>query len=213
MNLSTPLTERALVASWYLTLYNHHSEIWSKSKMSEMDKTYVQKQHPVSLKILMDLPKGVNPETVAKIGEYMPIDLFFDGLLDYVYNDCMRNLLDSVSFASEQIENVDIRHTRESALMELINDNVQSMMEAFRQTLTQMTLYFGNPVGKYIIEAVAYDSSNETLIAKVVLQEAEEPPEVDAGELIEQENEEDDDEGPETEGEETDEDTVEEDDD
>lgn len=194
MNHSIQLTEQGLVASWYLTLYNHPSILWSTSKMSES--VLPKALHPVSIKIVMDLPVGVDPKTIDKIGEYMPLDLFFDGLLDYVYNDCLRNLLEAVSMASEDIENVELRHVRETALMELINDNVQTWAELFRKQLMYMTLYFGEPTGKYVIEHAVYDSSNESLAARVVLQDQDDQPDTDAVELIEQENEEEDDEGP-----------------
>ncbi len=191
MNTSIPRIDyAAAVALWQLLLYNHSFE---KSKMESI----------TSIKIIMDLPVGVKPEVVDKIAQLMPIDLFFDGLLSYVYNDCMRDLMESISMSVEDIENPDLRHERENALMDLINDNIQDMVAAFRTALSCATpsLYTGSFIGKWKVVAVAYDSSSEALAARLEYsdEEDEEDGAVDATAIIDEENEEEEDDRPESE--------------
>ena len=184
MSTSTQRTDYLRSVLWYLLLYNYSFE---KSEMESLS----------SIKIIMDLPVGVKPEVVDKIGQLMPIDLFFDGLLSYVYNDCMRDLMESISMSFEEIENPDLRHERENTLMDLINDNIQDMVAAFRSALSGATpsLYTGTAVGKWKVVAVAYDSANEALAARLEYgdDEDEEDGAGEAGAIIDEENEEEDD--------------------
>jgi hypothetical protein len=157
--------------------------------MSEVSKIKEDPNSVGRIKILMDLPNGIDPAVLDKIGKLMPINMFFDGLLDYVYNNCMRNLLEYIDAAAQEIESPEKRKEYEDELMDLVNENVTDMVAAFRKSLGQLGLYNEAQTGfKWIIETIVYDSTEETLAAVVVSEPDSGEDDIEgAGELIEEE--------------------------
>lgn len=95
-----------------------------------MKRQYDEENCVSTVSVLLDLPRQIDRSVLVSIGEFMPLAVFFDGILSHIYNSDLHILLESVDLASEGRNSDDV-----GKYTSIINDNVMTITAALKKEL------------------------------------------------------------------------------